>query len=277
MTKFKSISNFLVKILATSTALVIVLNIATSYLWVSAVSEIQNNNKNYKNTKNAILSGPWVAITTNIWTRFKQNESLPVSIYKEVMSVSEIIWNKQTAKTDLISKNMLIIREYLNVLKIDVKSLIDNSYDKPSTLKVFLQQLKYRYELSVESQKNLIKQRDSLEKDMKISENKINNLKTKISSDFSAFNSEETLENIDNYLKLREEYTYARTYIIFINKFIKQYAFLNDYNKDLIDALINNRDAIVKDSYVVIPNSWAELLKKLDLLYEEDEFKEDNN
>ena len=276
MSNFTGISKFLIKILLVSTLLVITINLLTVYFNLDANDT--NNNKNYKNTKNVILAKTWVAITTNIWIRFKQTKSLPATIYKEVMSISEIISNSSSAKTDLISKNMSIIREYLNVLQTDIKRLIDNSYDKPVTLKVFLQQLKYRYELALENQKNLIKQKDVLEQDMRDAESKIDNLRSKISSDFINFNSTKTIENIDDYFKLREEYTYARTYIIFINNFLKQYAFLNDYNKDLINILFNNRDAIVKDSYVVIPDSWwTELLKKFELLYGEDEFKKANN
>jgi hypothetical protein len=83
----------------------------------------------------------------------------------------------------------------------------------------------------------------------------VENLKIKIGTDFSKFDTSSTLENINEYIILKNDYTYARTYIIFVNKFIAQYSFLNEYNKVLLDTLINNKDILVKDSFVVIPDS----------------------
>jgi len=80
-------------------------------------------------------------------------------------------------------------------------------------------------------------------------------LKTKIGSDFSKFDSASTIENINNYIVLKNDYIYARTYVIFINKFLSQYTFLNEYNKVLLDTLINNKDILTKNSFVVIPDS----------------------
>jgi hypothetical protein len=102
---------------------------------------------------------------------------------------------------------------------------------------------------------------------------KIENLKEVIDTDFNSFNEEKTWNNIEKYLELRKKYYYAKTYIIFINKFINQYNTLNAYNKKLLDTIINNKDAIIKDAHVVLPDSWNELLKKLNLIYEEAEYK----
>jgi len=41
----------------------------------------------------------------------------------------------------------------------------------------------------------------------------------------------------------------------------------------MLDVLINNKDALVKNSHVVIPNNWWELLKDLNLIYDEKDFK----
>jgi hypothetical protein len=80
-------------------------------------------------------------------------------------------------------------------------------------------------------------------------------LKIKIENDFKNSDSKSSLENIDEYLKLKEEYYYAKTYIIYINHFLAQYNFLNNYSKDLASLLINNKDAIIKDAFVVITDT----------------------
>ena len=59
--------------------------------------------------------------------------------------------------------------------------------------------------------------------------------------------------NIDEYLKARKDFYYGKIYIVFVNKFIEQYNFLNNYNKNLLTVMINNQDALIKNSYVVLP------------------------
>ena len=44
-------------------------------------------------------------------------------------------------------------------------------------------------------------------------------------------------------------------------------------NKKLLDTLINNKDIIVKWTKVVIPSTWIEALRKLDLIVDEKDYK----
>jgi hypothetical protein len=75
-------------------------------------------------------------------------------------------------------------------------------------------------------------------------------------------------------LKAKNEYYFAKTYVVYINQFLWEYQRLNAYNKNLLDVLINNKEAILKDAYLIIPdNGWLEALKSLDLIFEEADFK----
>jgi hypothetical protein len=42
---------------------------------------------------------------------------------------------------------MIILNEYLNVLKTDIKSLLNSSNDRALTLNAFIDQLEYRYKM----------------------------------------------------------------------------------------------------------------------------------
>jgi len=53
--------------------------------------------------------------------------------------------NKDSADENIITKNMLQIKGSLNVMRTNVKQLINNSHDKSSTLKAFIAQIAYRY------------------------------------------------------------------------------------------------------------------------------------
>lgn len=252
-----------------------------NYFWYFLNAEeewFKTDNKNkekFVSKDIEIIGAVWVAISTNIWTRYKQINEIPISIYKDAVEVWYILWNNNQAKDRIITANMIAINEYFNILKTDIRSLLSSSNDREFALNSFIAQLEYRYKVWIENSKTLLLQKNELIKAYNNSNLEINNLKNKISNDFSNFDNVETLKNIDNYLKIRQENLTARTYIIFINKFLNNYAILNEYNKRVLDTLINNKEIIIKNSQVVIPDTGWELLKQLKLLYTEDEWKKE--
>jgi hypothetical protein len=58
---------------------------------------------------------------------------------------------------------------------------------------------------------------------MSEADGKVNLVKSKIESDFQNDKAEESVENINNYVKYKNDYYYARTYIIYINHFLYEY------------------------------------------------------
>jgi len=273
----KQINKFLAKVLLLSAFIVLIFNIWDNL--INATSSDKNqvtNTQNYSNFKkvnNNSLWKIWVAITTNIWIQYTKRWEVPATIYKDIFSISEVMKNQKWANNELIWLNMVSIEEYKNILQTNVKQLIDSSYDKPRILNAFIDQLEYRYTLAWDNIKKLNEQKTIFTQDMKSASSKIEILKKKIEKDFSDNNSKESLKNIDSYLELKKEYYYARTYIVYINHFLSEYNYLNKYNKLLLDTLINNKDALIKDAYVVIPDSWTQLLKKFDLIYDEKTLK----
>jgi len=273
----KQFIKFLLKILTLSIFIVLSFNIWVNLInanWVDwNIIKNTDNNSNFKKTNNNSFWKTWVAISTNIWIRYTQVWKIPATIYKEVFSINEIVTNKENANKELIWKNMQSVNEYKNVLKTDVKQLLNASYDKSSILNAFIEQLEYRFALWVENIKVLNNQKTVFLNNMNTSNANIESLKAKIESDFKNNNPEESVVNIEEYLKLKEEYYYSRTYIVYINHFLAEYNYLNNYNKVLLDTLINNKDALIKDAFVVIPDSSAWMLKKFNLLYTEEEYK----
>jgi len=274
----KQFNNFLLKVLVLSAFIVLAFNIWDNLINANKVSEnvvIHNqDNSNFKDVSNVSLWKTWVAITTNIWIRYKQRQETPATIYRDIFSISEIVGNPELANQELIWTNMIAVEEYRNVLKTNVKQLLDSSYDKPRFLNAFIEQLEFRYVTWGENIKRLNEQKTVFMNNIANSEASIETLKQKIESDFRANDSKESLNNIDRYLELKEEFYYSRTYVIYINHFLSEYSYLSEYNKLLLDTLINNKEALIKDAFVVIPDSWAELLRSFDLLYSEDDFKQ---
>lgn len=231
------------------------------------------NKQNFKEKWENNLWPTSMAITINLWTRHKQSSGGPVALYGEVMEISYIVSNKQVARDKIISNNMLIINEYYNILKTDVKGLLSSSNDRESTLDAFIWQLEYRKQ-NAENNINMLQAQASVLTD---SHNKavaqIDSTKTTMSNNFKNFDSLWVLESIDVYQDEQMKKTEAKIYLTFINKFLSQYQYLNDYNTKLIATLESNKDVIIKNSQVVVPDSWSNLLKNLDLIYSEKEYK----
>jgi hypothetical protein len=150
---------------------------------------------------------------------------------------------------------MIIIEEYKNILKTDIKQFLISNNDRLRTLNAFISQLEYRYTLSKENIKTLNKQKNYFNNIMSKNSNNITNIKLKIEKDFVNNKNIESIKNIDDYLQYKKDYLYARTYIIFINHFLVRYNYYNNINKKLLDTLINNKQAIINDIYIVIPDT----------------------
>lgn len=233
-----------------------------------------NTNKEKFTSKDIeIIGNVWVAITTNIGTRHKQIKETPINTYKDIVEIGYILGNNNIAKDQLIWANMIFLNEYFHILRTDIRSLLSASNDRAFALNSFIAQLEYRYKVATENIQKLQSQKAELVSAYNASNTEIEHLKNKIWSDFSTFNNAETLKNIDWYIKIKWENTNAFTYIVFINKFLEYYTILNNYNAKVLDTLINNKEILIKNSQVVIPDTGGELLKQLKLLYTEEEWK----
>lgn len=242
-------------------------------VWAEKEADKLSNKEKFASSQTEVISNIWVAITTNVGTRYKQIKETPVVTYKDVIDVGYVLGNENIAKDALITGHMLFLNEYFQVLKTDIKSLLSQSNDRSFALDSFIAQLEYRYRTASSNMQILTNQKQELIKAYESSSKEIENLKTKIWSDFSQFNNNATIKNIDDYLRLKVTNTNAQTYIVFINKFLNYYTILNNYNKKVLDTLINNKEILIKNSQVVIPDTGWELLKQLKLIYTEEEWK----
>ena len=78
---------------------------------------------------------------------------------------------------------------------------------------------------------------------------------------------------IDNYTVAKNSDTHARIYLIYLERFRDSYLKLQSENKELIVALIENRDALIKRTVIIIPSSGADILKELGIIQSEAQYK----
>jgi len=150
---------------------------------------------------------------------------------------------------------MLALNEYYHILQTDIRSLLSGATDRGSMLDAFIDQLEYRYEVATQNMQTLTSQRSELLSAYNSSQNDVENIKRKMGIDFSEFNAPATLDHIDQYLVRKQENTNAYAYMVFVDKFLDYYTTLNEYNKMVLDTLINNREILIKNTQVVIPDT----------------------
>ncbi len=238
--------------------------------WWWSSDEKTTNIDNFQSIDNYWFSEIWVALNINIWTKFyewKKEESN--SFYNEVISISTIKSDRTKTNEIIIKKNLDTLRDYKNIVKIDIKSYLDSQSERKDSYESLMNQLKVRYKMWYANSKNLSTQIDALKIYLQQLDNSIDNTKQSIALNMRNYNAIWVSRNINDYIILKDEYNLIRVYLIFCSRFQTYYTVLNNYNKDTITALRLNEDAIINNIYVVIPNSWTDLINKLNLLYEE--------
>jgi len=172
---------------------------------------------------------------------------------------------------------MVALSEYLNVVKTNVNSLLDQSPDRETTLESFLEQLRQRYNNSLEAIQVLNTQGKELQASDQATSLQMTNIKTQLTLAYTNLDYDKTESLLDDFLEARRKNTYAKTYIVFVTKFVSSYEKLNAYNKVLMDTILNNKEPLIKDVTVILPDSGNELLKKLDLVKTEADWKKLSN
>ncbi len=237
--------------------------------WWSSDTKVDNKDS-FTSIENYWLSEVWVALNINVWTKFYEwKKESNNSFYNEVIQIATIKSDRNLTNDVLITKNIDTIRDYLNITKINVKWYLDSSDDRKDNYDSLMNQLKVRYKIWYANSKNLSIQIESLTNHILQLENSIANIKQSMTLNLKNYNANWLNRNINDYITIKNESTLMKVYLIFCNRFLSYYNLLNNYNKNTITVLRLNEDAIVKNTYVVIPNSWSDLINKLNLIYNE--------
>ena len=274
--KYRNIIKILSKVAILSFIIVILLN-----LWDFFTSEkeknveVNNNNSTvFVNSKIESIANVWVAISTNIWIKYSERQTISYdNIYKNIYSAKEILENRAEVKNDLIGSNMFFTREYFNFIKTDFNILLKNSSNKKTTLDNIINQLEFRFKTSLTNLSILTKQEHIIYVEYQKTLEEISKAKQNMEKSYYDLDTVVLNKNMNSYYDLKRKEAILKTHLVIINWFKKEYNSINDYNTVLLDTLINNKDIISKDSYLVIPDSWDVLLEQFNLVINEEQYK----
>lgn len=243
---------------------------------LDAAPETQKNQSLYQNAYDLNFANIGVALSTRIGIQYGEVNS---DIQREFYTVIPIVWTtsqeRKEIRENLLSENMIAIKEYYNLSQINIPEALKTSPNRANTIESILSQLQIRYANAQKSIKNLTDQKQLILDDMNSTQNDINRTKSSMEQHFTKQDVGGVLDDTDTYLALRNTYSEDFTDIVFINQFIEQYDFLNKYNVWRIDTINTNKQALIDETYVVVPNSWDAYLKSFDLIFDENEVSTD--
>ncbi len=245
--------------------------VVTAFFWEVDISE--ENKYNFKSANSSELGNVWVAVSTNVGIRFQERQR-QLAWNNAWITLWELSWDALADREEVLSVNILALREYNNLMKTDVKQLLADSGNRKKALDGYISQLETRYKNGVENGRALEMQQAKLEADMASALEQVKIHKAEMSAGLKAHDTDAIMVAMDNYLIETNNYNIAQSNLMFVKYFVTKYLEFSFKNKNLLDTLINNKQALANGSFIVIPDSWADLLKDLNLIYDESQLKD---
>lgn len=242
----------------------LVLSVQNTFADTSAVY----NDANFKRANTPYLGKIGVALSLGVGLKTVETSQIP-DLSDAVITLGEFIAQQQLGRNAIFVTNLTAQTSYIALLRTDINALLDQSTSRADTLESFIDQLNYRIRITSEVTSRLDAQGRSLAASIDSIALKINNLKTALAAAYTQKDPDKIQETLDRYLDAKQEYEYARTYLVFINRFSNANKVLNTSASELARVLTLNRDPLIKNTTVTIPLNGSDLLRQLDLINNE--------
>ena len=257
----------------TTLTLIILVLFRVTTAFFETEKPVEQNKYNFKSAASSELWNVWVAISTNIWIRFEKNRNTSTTGNSNIR-LGMLSGDTLSDREEILSVNILALKDYNNLMRTDVKELLSSSSNKSKALDSFVSQLELRYKNGVQNGRALEIQVAKLEADMAAALEKVAQHKAEMSAGLKAHDTDAIMIAMDNYLIETNNYNIAQSNLMFARYFVQKYLEFSVKNKVLLDTLINNKDALSNGSFIVIPDSGTDLLKSLNLIFDESDIKE---
>lgn len=220
-----------------------------------------HNDQNFENAQITYVGNTAAALSLRVGGVKTQNNSL-VSADGNI-SIAEVLSSPQSGQERLIAKNMVAITAYANILKTDLINMLDSSGNRASALDNHISLLKSYY-LKTQDQLNIIAdQKRELQAILSESIDAQKGAKNTLQKSYNSFEYSGVDAAIDNYLIAKNTDSRAKIYMIYLERFERSYRALQNKNKKVLDAVLNNREAIIRQNIVVIPDTGTDIIKEL--------------
>ncbi|MDD2694090.1 MAG: hypothetical protein PHY14_04105 [Candidatus Gracilibacteria bacterium] len=254
--------------------LTLVLNLSWGYLApYLGIKASASNDTNFSQLNTTYLGNIATAVSLNVGLKEQETAKSGINLSNDIISIAEVLASPKEGEKRLIGNNMIAIQSYVNVLKTDIVALLDQATDRTVTLDEHIEILKSYYTKTADRLLIINDQITELNNLLKSTAETTTAAKTTMEEKYKAFDYSGVDTVINDYVIAKNSENRAKVYLVYLQRFERAYGILQSQNKILLDTLINNREALIKRSTVVIPDSGSDLLKKMGLIQTEEESK----
>lgn len=269
------IKNFIKNTIIFTLIFAVVIHFSWEYFSSLSGSSAQaHNNANFENANISYVGNAATALSLRIGGIIPQkNTNLSNNSVDNIISIAEVLNNPVAGQEKLIASNMAAITAYANILKTDIVAMLDTAANRQASLDNHISLLKSYY-LKTQERLNIIgEQKTEVQSLLANATNAQNTAKNTLQNSYNVFEYSGVNSAINDYLDAKNLDSRMKIYAIYLDRFEKSYLALQNKNRKILDALMNNREGIIKKSMVVIPDTGTDIIKELGLIQSEADYK----
>ncbi|MBB1553857.1 hypothetical protein HG442_000410 [Candidatus Gracilibacteria bacterium] len=269
------IKNFIKNTIIFTLIFAVVIHFSWEYFSSLSGSSAQaHNNANFENANISYVGNSATALSLRIGGIIPQkNTNLSNNSVDNTISIAEVLNNPVAGQEKLIASNMTAITAYANILKTDIVAMLDTAANRQASLDNHISLLKSYY-LKTQERLNIIgEQKTEVQSLLSNATNAQNTAKNTLQNSYNVFEYSGVNSAINDYLDAKNLDSRMKIYAIYLDRFEKSYLALQNKNRKILDALMNNREGIIKKSMVVIPDTGTDIIKELGLIQSEADYK----
>jgi hypothetical protein len=269
------IKNFIKNTIIFTLIFAVVIHFSWEYFSSLSGSSAQaHNNANFENANISYVGNSATALSLRIGGIIPQkNTNLSNNSVDNIISIAEVLNNPVAGQEKLIASNMTAITAYANILKTDIVAMLDTAANRQASLDNHISLLKSYY-LKTQERLNIIgEQKAEVQSLLANATNAQNTAKNTLQNSYNVFEYSGVNSAINDYLDAKNLDSRMKIYAIYLDRFEKSYLALQNKNRKILDALMNNREGIIRKSMVVIPDTGTDIIKELGLIQSEADYK----
>lgn len=269
------IKNFIKNTVIFTLIFAVVIHFSWEYFSSLSGSSAQaHNNANFENANISYVGNSATALSLRIGGIIPQkNTNLSNNSVDNIISIAEVLNNPVAGQEKLIASNMTAITAYANILKTDIVAMLDTAANRQASLDNHISLLKSYY-LKTQERLNIIgEQKTEVQSLLTNATNAQNTAKNTLQNSYNVFEYSGVNSAINDYLDAKNLDSRMKIYAIYLDRFEKSYLALQNKNRKILDALMNNREGIIRKSMVVIPDTGTDIIKELGLIQSEADYK----
>ena len=269
------IKNFIKNTIIFTLIFAVVIHFSWEYFSSLSGSSAQaHNNANFENANISYVGNSATALSLRIGGIIPQkNTNLSNNSVDNIISIAEVLNNPVAGQEKLIASNMAAITAYANILKTDIVAMLDTAANRQASLDNHISLLKSYY-LKTQERLNIIgEQKTEVQNLLANATNAQNTAKNTLQNSYNVFEYSGVNSAINDYLDAKNLDSRMKIYAIYLDRFEKSYLALQNKNRKILDALMNNREGIIRKSMVVIPDTGTDIIKELGLIQSEADHK----